>query len=330
MPDAPRGRWRRRSRASRGPGGRAPRSRGRTPRNPLEDLLATAAGSASAARTSRAAAPSRLAPVGRKLLLAAARTCRGTSARSPATRSAAEELASVPAEPRVQRPVRLERVERLDELLVALVVQPGVAADALAVQDVAVPLASTGRPSAHASSATIDRLSKYDGMISRSAAASAVELVAIVEEAQMVDARVLRHVDDRRCRPGPGRGRAGRPRRSAGSARRARRSPCSRRCGRCRSRTAADLELAPEALRVGALRHVRADADDDAGDRGVAGRRLDHRALLRRVVHERAHAAEAPARKSRGRSPDRVPRSARGPPCPGCGAPGATRGSSDS
>src|SRR2546430_11370861 len=31
------------------------------------------------------------------------------------------------------------------------------------------PLASTGRPSAHASRATIDRLSKYEGMISASA-----------------------------------------------------------------------------------------------------------------------------------------------------------------
>ena len=41
-----------------------------------------------------------------------------------------------------------------------------------------MPLATTGRPSAHASSATIDRLSKYDGMISRSAAAIASNLSA--------------------------------------------------------------------------------------------------------------------------------------------------------
>ena len=45
----------------------------------------------------------------------------------------AEVLAAVAAEARVQRAVRLERVQRLGELLVALVVQPGVAADALAL-----------------------------------------------------------------------------------------------------------------------------------------------------------------------------------------------------
>ena len=88
-----------------------------------------------------------------------------------------EELAAVAAEPRVQRPVRLERVQRLDELLVALVVEPAVAADALSLAARrTAPLASTGLPSAQASSATIDRLSNYDGMISRSAAASASNL----------------------------------------------------------------------------------------------------------------------------------------------------------
>ena len=40
------------------------------------------------------------------------------------------------------------------------------------------------------------------------------------------------------------------------------------------------------------MRHVRPDADDDAGDVVVAGDRLDHRPLFGRVVHQRAHAAE--------------------------------------
>ena len=42
----------------------------------------------------------------------------------------------------------------------------------------------------------------------------------------------------------------------------------------------------------GFVRHVRSDADDDAGHVVVAGDRLDHRPLFGRVVHERAHAAE--------------------------------------
>src|SRR4051812_10303792 len=46
---------------------------------------------------------------------------------------AAEELTAVAPEACVERTVRLERVERFDELLVALVVEPGVAADALSL-----------------------------------------------------------------------------------------------------------------------------------------------------------------------------------------------------
>src|SRR5689334_20768563 len=46
---------------------------------------------------------------------------------------APEELVAVLAEAGVERPVRLERIQRLDELLVTLVVQPGVAADALSL-----------------------------------------------------------------------------------------------------------------------------------------------------------------------------------------------------
>ena len=46
------------------------------------------------------------------------------------------------------------------------------------------PLASTGLPSAHASSATIDRLSYRDGMISTSAAASASNLSSSEQEAR--------------------------------------------------------------------------------------------------------------------------------------------------
>ena len=84
------------------------------------------------------------------------------------------------------------RVQRLRELLVALVVEPGVAADALARA-----ARRTGRwpapgvPSAHASSATIDRLSKYDGMISASAPAIASNLSLVGQEAEVADVRMV-------------------------------------------------------------------------------------------------------------------------------------------
>ena len=47
----------------------------------------------------------------------------------------------------------------------------------------------------------------------------------------------------------------------------------------------------------------------------VARDRLDQRALLERVVHERAHAAEDRPRRSTGPARRRVRRSARGSPC---------------
>ena len=122
-----------------------------------------------------------------------------------------------------------------------------------------------GCPSAHASSATIDRLSKYDGMISRSAAASASNLswsdrkprcrmrgcfgtgmTALADQHQVEAARK-------------------RARRSAGRSRTARRSPCSRRCGRRRCANGRRTSiLPPEPLGIGARRHLGADADDDA------------------------------------------------------------------
>src|SRR4029079_18948735 len=52
------------------------------------------------------------------------------------------------------------------------------------------------------------------------------------------------------------------------------------------------FELAAEALGVRAVRHVGADSDDDARNRWISGGGLNHRALLRRVVHQRANAAE--------------------------------------
>ena len=59
------------------------------------------------------------------------------------------------------------------------------------------PLASTGRPIAQASSATIDRLSKYDGMIKHVGCRDAVELVLVWQKAEMMNAWVLRDRHDR-------------------------------------------------------------------------------------------------------------------------------------
>ena len=47
-------------------------------------------------------------------------------------------LAAIPSEAGVQRTVRFERVQRFGELFVALVVQPGIAADALSLEHVAL------------------------------------------------------------------------------------------------------------------------------------------------------------------------------------------------
>ena len=59
----------------------------------------------------------------------------------------------------------------------------------------------------------------------------------------------------------------------------------------------------PEARRIGSRRHLRADAHDDAGHMLVAGRALDHGALLVRVVHDAAYAAKrrAEERQADGR-----------------------------
>ena len=206
---------------------------------------------------------------------------------------AGEELAAVPPEPRVQRTVRLERVERFGELLVALVVQAGAAADALPLQHVAAavgehrPAERPGLERHHRQALEVRRHDQQIGGGQR------VELVLVRQESEVMDAVVLRDRHDRLADEhqieAAREGRA----RSAESSRTARRSPCSRRSGRCRSQTAgARRTCRRKRAGIGALRHLRSDADDDARHVAVAGRRLDHRALFVRVVHDGAHAAE--------------------------------------
>ena len=127
------------------------------------------------------------------------------------------------------------------------------------------PLASTGLPSAQASSATIDRLSKYDGMISSSAAAMRVELVLVADEAEVMNARVLGNRDDRLADQHQVHAVGQRSASSAGRTRRAPRSPCSRRCGRRRSRSDRGCRTsAGSAPALGCVGDVGSDADDDA------------------------------------------------------------------
>jgi hypothetical protein len=109
-------------------------------------------------------------------------------------------------------------------------------------------------------------------MISRSDGGQRVELVAIVEEAEVVNRGMLRHVDDRaadRTRSSPrgnGRGVALEVREELGAA--------------LVLVDAADVDrerpLHPEraagTVRVGPLGHVRSDADDHAGHRRVVRR----------------------------------------------------------
>ena len=139
----------------------------------------------------------------------------------------------------MKRSLRLERVERFDELLVAFVVQARAAPDALALQDV-TPSVRQHRPAQgprlerdHREALEVRRHDQEVGRRQR------VELVLVRYEAEMTDSMVrgYRHhrIADQEADPA----RAGRRARSAGSDRRARRIPCSRRCGRCRAQTAA-------------------------------------------------------------------------------------------
>ena len=177
------------------------------------------------------------------------------------------------------------------------------------------PLASTGRPSAHASSATIDRLSKvrrHDEQVGRR---QRVELVLVRQKAEMMDAVVRRHLDD-------------------GLANQHEVQPA-------RERHRVSLEVVEELCAalvrvdpadvnrerpvdpwrrrkrpgVGVGRHFRADADDNAWHVLVPRRRLNHRALLMGVVHDAANATEDWSEDRQSQSPDPAPPWARGSPC---------------
>ena len=103
----------------------------------------------------------------------------------------AEELPAVSAERAAQPSVLLERAQRLDELAVALVVESGVAAEALALQHVALavgehrPAERPGFERHHRQAFEVGRHDQQIGGRHR------VELVRVVQEAEVPDARVL-------------------------------------------------------------------------------------------------------------------------------------------
>ena len=108
-----------------------------------------------------------------------------------------EVVAAVLPQARVQRPVRFERIQRLGELLVALVVEPGVAADALTLEHVAAavgehrPAERPGFERDHRQALEVRRHDQQVGGGQR------VELVLVGQIAEMMDAVVRRHRDDR-------------------------------------------------------------------------------------------------------------------------------------
>ena len=168
----------------------APSSQHRARRAASTRPVAPAARCGAAARTSPAAAPCArrglaLQPLEHVEVLALDHRPRVV---------AAEELAAVAAEHGAERAGGLEQVQRLGELLER---SRSTARALLRMHwprsTSQWPLASTGLPSAQASSATIDRLSNCDGMISTSAAASASNLSSSEQEAEMPDARMLRN-----------------------------------------------------------------------------------------------------------------------------------------
>ena len=148
------------------------------------------------------------------------------------------ETAAVLAEGLMQGPVRRQREQRLGELREVVVVEPGAAADGLPAQHVAAAVGQH-RP-AQAPRLERDHRQALEPRRhdQRLRGGDGVELVAVGDEAEMPDARVIAESAGSRCRRGSaraaGRGAAG----SCRSSRTARRSPCSRRCARRRSRTA--------------------------------------------------------------------------------------------
>ena len=154
-----------------------------------------------------------------------------------------------------------------------------------------MPLATTGRPSAHDSSATIDRLSKYDGMISRSAAAIASNLSASSRKPRW------------RIRGCWGIGSSDWPISRSDSLPESSQIRLEKleqlltalvlvNAADVDRKSSLDAVLLPESIRLRVVRNFRPDAHDDPGHVVIARDRLNHRLLFGRVVHQRPHASK--------------------------------------
>ena len=177
---------------------------------------------------------------------------------------------------------------------VVVVEQAGVAADALALQHVALRvcehrLAERPRLERHHREAL--EIRRHDQQFGRG---HGVELVGVVEEPQMANSRMLRDrqqriADQHERQPSDGIA----DRYALEEVEQLRAPFVLRRCGRRRRRTAPRMSnFWRKRFGCGLRGHVRADADDHPRHVLVARDRLDHRALFGRVVHQRADAAE--------------------------------------
>ena len=178
---------------------------------------------------------------------------------------AREVVAAVLAQARMQRPVRFERIQRLGELLVALVVEPGVAADALTLEHVASAVGEdrpSERPGLERDHREALEVRGHDQQVG---GGQRVELVLVGQIPEMVDAVVRRDRDDRladehEIQPARERHRVAlevveelaAPLVGVDAPDVDRKRPV-------------DLVPPPETRGIGSRRHLRAHADDDAG-----------------------------------------------------------------
>ena len=110
---------------------------------------------------------------------------------------AREVLAAVPPEPGVERSVRFEGVQRFRELLVALVIQPGVTPDALSLEHVASAVGedrTAERPGFERDHREAFEVRGHDQQVSRR---ERIELVLVRQIPEVVDPMVAGDRDDR-------------------------------------------------------------------------------------------------------------------------------------
>ncbi len=205
---------------------------------------------------------------------------------------ALEEGAAVPAEGGLQAGVAVDGAQGLGEFLEVLVEQARVAAQALALEHVALRVGEHGLAHGPGLERHHRQALEVGGHDQQFGRRHGVELVLVVDEAEVVDARVPGDGDD---------GRADEHQVHAVDERGAVVLEVLEELGAALvlvdaahvdREAVADAELLAEAAGVRSLGHFRSDTHHHARRLRVAGHALDEGTLLVRVVHERAHAPE--------------------------------------